>query len=126
MLLSCLVFSSTVKEVVICSSDMMVDFKWNIQCYIPEDITLHNHCCENLKPHEQRSVKCAAYAVKDGPRFLMTIPQTAPIMRTNWPSFLSAVSEEMVYIYQTRWCHIPENFTQNIHSYENSKSHTHC
>jgi hypothetical protein len=93
---------------------MKVDFKWNIQCYIPEDITLNNHCCENLKSHE-----CAACAVKEGLRFLMTIPQTAPIMRTNWSSSLSAVSEEIAYIYLTRQRHIPENISQNIHSYEN-------
>jgi hypothetical protein len=27
----------------------MVHFHRTIWCYIPEDITLHNHWCENLK-----------------------------------------------------------------------------
>jgi hypothetical protein len=27
------------------------DFQQTIQCYIPENRTLHNHCCENLKPY---------------------------------------------------------------------------
>jgi hypothetical protein len=26
-----------------------VDFQLTAQCYIPDDRTLHNHCCENLK-----------------------------------------------------------------------------
>jgi hypothetical protein len=28
-----------------------VDFQWTAQHYIPEDKSLHNHCCENLKPY---------------------------------------------------------------------------
>jgi hypothetical protein len=34
---------------VACSSKTLVDFKWTTRCYIPEDRTLHNHCCENLQ-----------------------------------------------------------------------------
>jgi hypothetical protein len=33
----------------ICSSETSVDFQRTTQRYIPEDITLHNHRCENLK-----------------------------------------------------------------------------
>jgi hypothetical protein len=33
----------------ICSSDMSVDFRRTIRRYIPEDITLHSHRCDNLK-----------------------------------------------------------------------------
>jgi hypothetical protein len=29
--------------------EMLVDFQWITQCYIPEDITLHNQHCEDLK-----------------------------------------------------------------------------
>jgi hypothetical protein len=33
----------------ICSSEKSVDFQQATQLYIPEDGTLDNHCCENLK-----------------------------------------------------------------------------
>jgi hypothetical protein len=36
---------------VACSSKMLVNFQWTTQRYIPEDRTLHNHCCENLKSY---------------------------------------------------------------------------
>jgi hypothetical protein len=42
---------STLKMEAICSSEMSVGFQLNIQRYIPEDSTLHNHWCENLKPY---------------------------------------------------------------------------
>jgi hypothetical protein len=32
-----------------CSSKTVADFQWTTWYYIPEDSTLHNHCCENLK-----------------------------------------------------------------------------
>jgi hypothetical protein len=35
----------------ICSSETSVDFQRTTQCYIPEDSTLHNHRCENLKSY---------------------------------------------------------------------------
>jgi hypothetical protein len=38
------------------SSETSVDFKRTTRCYIPEDITLHNHCCENLKSHIKGSI----------------------------------------------------------------------
>jgi hypothetical protein len=34
---------------VICSSETSVDTQRTTWRYIPEDGTLHNHCCENLK-----------------------------------------------------------------------------
>jgi hypothetical protein len=32
-----------------CSSETSVDFQQSAQRYIPEDNSLHNHRCENLK-----------------------------------------------------------------------------
>jgi hypothetical protein len=42
--------SSTVKTV-IRSSETSVDFYWTALHFIPEDILLHKHRCENLKPY---------------------------------------------------------------------------
>jgi hypothetical protein len=36
----------------ICSSETSVEFKRTTQCYIPEDITLHNHRSEYLNSYE--------------------------------------------------------------------------
>jgi hypothetical protein len=36
----------------ICSSETSVDFQRVTRRYIPEDSTLHNHRCENLKSYE--------------------------------------------------------------------------
>jgi hypothetical protein len=33
------------------SSEKSADFQWTTRRYIPEDITLHNHSCENLKSY---------------------------------------------------------------------------
>jgi hypothetical protein len=49
MLVSCLVYTSTLKMEATCSSETSVDFQQNTQCYILEDRTLHNHRCETLK-----------------------------------------------------------------------------
>jgi hypothetical protein len=49
-LVSCSAYSSTPKMEAICSSET-VDFQWITQRYIPEDSTLHNHCCEDLKSY---------------------------------------------------------------------------
>jgi hypothetical protein len=55
-------FFSTLKMEAICSSKTSVDTKWTTQHYIPEDGTLHNYHCENLKSfiylynHEQWSL----------------------------------------------------------------------
>jgi hypothetical protein len=35
----------------LCSFEMLVDFQWTTLCYILDDRTLHNHCCENLKSY---------------------------------------------------------------------------
>jgi hypothetical protein len=32
-----------------CSSRTLANFQQTLQHYIPEDITLDNHCCENMK-----------------------------------------------------------------------------
>jgi hypothetical protein len=48
MLVSCLVYSLTMKMEAIYSSETSVDFQSTIWRYVPEDITLQNHCCENL------------------------------------------------------------------------------
>jgi hypothetical protein len=34
-----------------CSSEMSLDFQRTTQRFIPEDKTLHNHRCENLKSY---------------------------------------------------------------------------
>jgi hypothetical protein len=51
MPVSCMAYASTLKMGATCSSETLVDFHWTTQCYIPEDMTLHNHCCENLKSY---------------------------------------------------------------------------
>jgi hypothetical protein len=42
-------YSSTLKMEAICSSEISVDFQQTTRRYIPEDSSLHNHRCENLK-----------------------------------------------------------------------------
>jgi hypothetical protein len=44
-----LAYSSTLKMEATCSSEMSVDFQWATQHYIPEDRTLHDHDCVNLR-----------------------------------------------------------------------------
>jgi hypothetical protein len=51
MLVSCLTYSSTLKMETKCSSEMSVEYQRTTQRYIPEDITLHNHRCENLNSY---------------------------------------------------------------------------
>jgi hypothetical protein len=41
------------------SPEMSVDFQWTTCCYIPQDRTLHNHCCENLKSYKN----CLLYKI---------------------------------------------------------------
>jgi hypothetical protein len=48
-LVSFLAYSSTLKMEATCSSEMSLDFQRTTRCYIPEDRTLHNHRCENLR-----------------------------------------------------------------------------
>jgi hypothetical protein len=46
---------------VIHSSEMSVDIQWTALQYIPEDSTLHNYCCENLKSY--KSICINAYII---------------------------------------------------------------
>jgi hypothetical protein len=52
-LVSCLAYSSTLKMEVTCPTETLVDFQRTARSYIPEDITHHNHLCENLKSYNQ-------------------------------------------------------------------------
>jgi hypothetical protein len=49
MPVSCVAYSLTLKMEAIYFSEMVVDFHYTTQHYIPEDRTFHSHCCENLK-----------------------------------------------------------------------------
>jgi hypothetical protein len=40
---------SALKMEAICSTEILGDFQQTTWHYIPEDRTLHNHCCENIK-----------------------------------------------------------------------------
>jgi hypothetical protein len=46
---SCLAYSSVLKMEVTCSFEITADFQRTTRHYIPEQRTLHNHRCENLK-----------------------------------------------------------------------------
>jgi hypothetical protein len=48
-LVSCSVYSPILEIEAICSSEMSVDSQRTTWRYIPEDSTLHNHRCEDLK-----------------------------------------------------------------------------
>jgi hypothetical protein len=52
-LVSCSAYSSTQKMEVTCSSETLVGFQRTARRYIPEDRTLHNHNCENLKSYSE-------------------------------------------------------------------------
>jgi hypothetical protein len=51
-LVSCLAFSLALKMEAIYSSDTSLVFQWTTWRYIPEDVTLHNHRCKNLRVNE--------------------------------------------------------------------------
>jgi hypothetical protein len=51
MLVSCLAYSSILKMEAICFPEASVVFQRTTQCYTPEDRTLHNHQCEDLKSY---------------------------------------------------------------------------
>jgi hypothetical protein len=44
---------SALETEAICSPETSVDFQWTTLRYIAEDITLHNHRCENLKSYKE-------------------------------------------------------------------------
>jgi hypothetical protein len=48
---SCMACSLTLKMEEICFSDMSVDFKRTTRRYFPEERTIHDHRCENLKSY---------------------------------------------------------------------------
>jgi hypothetical protein len=52
LLVSCLGYFLTLKIEATCSYETSVDFQRTTRRYIPEDGTLHNHRCENLKSYE--------------------------------------------------------------------------
>jgi hypothetical protein len=51
LLVGLLDFSSTLKMEAICSSETSVATQRTTRPHIPEDDTLHNHGCENLKSY---------------------------------------------------------------------------
>jgi hypothetical protein len=50
-MISCLAYSSTLKIQATCYSETSVDFQRTTRRYIPNDRTLLNHFCENLKSY---------------------------------------------------------------------------
>jgi hypothetical protein len=50
-IVSCFAYSSILKMDFTGSSDTSVELQGTKRCYIPEDRTLHNHRCENLKSY---------------------------------------------------------------------------
>jgi hypothetical protein len=58
-LVSYLAYSSTLKMEAICSSEISVGFQRTTRRYLPEDGTLHNHRCENLKSYIDNQYVCS-------------------------------------------------------------------
>jgi hypothetical protein len=56
-LVPCLVYSSTPMIEATCSSETSDDFQRPAKRYIPEDTTVHNHRCENLKSYRRNGVQ---------------------------------------------------------------------
>jgi hypothetical protein len=52
------IISSTLKMEAICSSETSVATQETTRRHIPEDATLHNHCCENLKSYNISYTVC--------------------------------------------------------------------
>jgi hypothetical protein len=44
---------TSVKQVALYSSEMLIDFQRTTRRSIPEDSTLHNKCCEYLKSYKK-------------------------------------------------------------------------
>jgi hypothetical protein len=56
----CLLGYNAVKSVdsqLTCSSNMVADVQWTTWRYFPEDRTLHNHQCENLKSYKYKYIQ---------------------------------------------------------------------
>jgi hypothetical protein len=51
MLVPCFAYSSVLKAEAIYSSKTLVDFQQTTRRDIPEDLTLHDHGCENRKSY---------------------------------------------------------------------------
>jgi hypothetical protein len=72
-------FFLTLKMKAICSSETSVDSQRTTWCYIPEDGTLHNHRCQNLKSYDVTTVLQAERlahthsSVSVGCQFLMAV-----------------------------------------------------
>jgi hypothetical protein len=56
MVISYLAYISTLRIELIYSSDTSAEFLWAALRYIPEDIALHSHHCENLNPNFVKNV----------------------------------------------------------------------
>jgi hypothetical protein len=65
-LVSCLAYSSILKMETIFSSETSVHFQRTTRRYVPEDRTLHNHRCENLK--FQNNEENCGYTDGGGPK----------------------------------------------------------
>jgi hypothetical protein len=48
-LVSCSAYSLTLNMEALCSSEMLIDFQMTTRRCIPEDRTVHNHCCEDIR-----------------------------------------------------------------------------
>jgi hypothetical protein len=84
-LYSCLIYCSTLKMEAICSSETSVDFQLTTRRYIPDDIALLDHCCENLKSYNL--IYCIYIYISVGTcvreRFLHNTSASSP--RNWWP-----------------------------------------
>jgi hypothetical protein len=72
-----LAYFVTQKLEVTCSSKALVDLKWTTLCYIPEDRTLHNHCCENLKSYRSSHLFTVLLA-------MLSVSNTEPYNAIAW------------------------------------------
>jgi hypothetical protein len=87
-LVSCSTYSSILKMGAIWYSETSLDFQRTTQCYIPEDIIVHNCCCENLK-------------------FYIDFCPTDPSTGYNLPRFSSCTSETSAKLLTFTWCKYP-------------------
>jgi hypothetical protein len=74
MLISCLIYSSTLKTEATCSYENSVDFQRTTRRYIQEDGTFRNHRCQNLKSHYEFYTDTITFAQRSRFKFpLVTI-----------------------------------------------------